>query len=103
MNFLQMLLMILLKIFIPTDRDLSLENVITPINTSNFSFIDNPLTVQEVNEAIIKLKPKNSLDFEGISTNFLKNIAPIISKPLFFIFKLSFSTGSFQPNSKLQK
>ena len=37
-----------------------------------FSFTDNPLTMGEVSEAINDLKPKNSLDFEGILTNFIK-------------------------------
>ena len=70
----------------PTDQDLSLENTQSTLPNTNFkfNFIDNPLTLQEVNDAILKLNPKTSLDYDGISTRFLKIVAPIISKPLFY-------------------
>ena len=65
----------ILKNIHPTDRDLTKETITQNANIQfPFSFTDNPLTMGKISEAINDLKPKNSLDFEGISTNFIKKI-----------------------------
>ena len=46
-----------------------------------------------INEALSKLKNKNSCGPEGISTNLLKFIAPSILDPLSHLLNLSFKSG----------
>ncbi len=73
------------------------------LNKINFSFNDHPLTILEISDAINMLKAKNTPDFEGISTNFLKKIAKSILKPLLYIFKCSFSNGVVPKQLKIAK
>ncbi len=60
----------------------------------SFNFESIPLTHTEVIESIYQLQNKNTLDFEGISSNFIKKIATPILYPLYLIFKNSFSSGT---------
>ncbi len=49
------------------------SNIIQPTtNTPLFSLTLNPLTYQETYDAILQLKQKNTLDHDGISSNFIK-------------------------------
>ena len=85
------------------------DNFDIPINnnyqnlTPSFSFELNPLTFEEVREAIDQLKPKNSTDIDGLSTNFLKKISNSIIKPLHTVFHSSLSTGSVPRQLKIAK
>ena len=87
---------------VPTDHTME-----TPSNNDNlnpaFSFSLNPLTNTEICEAIDQLKPKNTADFEGISSNFIKKISSSIIRPLFLVFKSSFCTGVVSPQLKIAK
>ena len=72
-------------------------------NGPNFSFTLNPLTTTEVSDAIAQLKSKHTLDFEGISTTFLKKISDVIVKPLYMLFKNSLETGVIPSQLKIAK
>ena len=72
-------------------------------NFPKFSLFLNPISYSETHEAILQLKSKNSTDQDGISTNFIKKIAPIISEPLYYIFKKSFETGIVPTQLKVAK
>ncbi len=75
----------------PTNSDFTTK---PPQNTDfSFNFDSIPLTQTEVIEAIHQIKPKNTADIDGISSNFVKKIASPISFPLYIIFKNSFLTG----------
>ncbi len=88
----------------PTKQDhSSLINPPRIHNLSTFSFHDNPLTIKEITDAIDNLKPKNSVDLEGISTNFIKKISSAVLKPLYFIFSSSFKDGIVPSQFKISK
>ena len=50
-----------------------------------------------------KLKPKNSCGPDNISTNLLKQILPIIIKPVCYLFNLSLQTGYIPAELKTAK
>ena len=56
-----------------------------------------------INEALSKLKNKNSSGPDKISTNLLKYIAPSIMSPICHLFDLSFKTGYIPTNLKTAK
>ena len=67
----------------------------------------NSMFINPVNEAevirIIKLcKPKDSMDYDDISMWVLSKIAPQVVKPFVHIFNLSFSTGIFPCEMKME-
>ncbi len=72
-------------------------------NAPTFSLTLNPLTYQETYDAILQIKPKNTLDFNEISSNFIKKIAVPISEPLLYIFQKSFETGIVPNQLKVAK
>ena len=51
------------------------------------------MTPDIINDALKKLKIKNSSGPEKISTNLLKSIIPIIMGPICHLFNLSLKTG----------
>ena len=57
----------------------------------NFVFAN--MTPDIINDALKKLKSKNSSGPDKISTNLLKSIIPIIMGPICHLFDLSFKTG----------
>jgi len=57
----------------------------------NFVFAN--MTPDIINDALNKLKNKNSFGPDKTSTNFLKSIIPIIMGPICHLFNLSFKTG----------
>ena len=57
------------------------------------SFTDIAFTFDDVFNALAKLKSKNSCGPDGLSSAFLKNLAPSISFPLMLIFSQSFQCG----------
>ncbi len=63
----------------------------------------NPITYTETYDAILQLKAKSSTDFEGLSSKFIKKIAAVISEPLFYLFKMSFQTGTVPTQLKVAK
>ena len=68
----------------------------------------NSMFINPVNEAevirIIKLcKPKDSMEYDDISMWVLSKIAPQVVKPLVHIFNLSFTTGIFPCEMKIEK
>ena len=65
---------------------------------SSVNFVFANTTPSIINEALIKLKSKNSSGHDKISSNMLKVIAPTIMAPLCHLFNLSFKTG-FIPTS----
>ena len=56
-----------------------------------------------IEEIIDSLESKGTLDIEDLSSTFLKKIAPLISRPLAFIFNLSFSCGVFPSRLKVSR
>ena len=65
----------------------------------NFVFAN--MTPDIINDALKKLKSKNSSGPDKISTNLLKSIIPIIMGPICHLFDLSFKTGFIIFCSKL--
>ena len=57
----------------------------------NFVFAN--MTPDIINDALSKLKNKNSSGPDNISTNLLKSIMPSIMGPICHLFNLSFKTG----------
>ncbi len=64
-----------------------------PQNMNSFSLKNIPVTENEIIEATLSLKSKNTTDFNGISSNFFKKIISFIITPIHYIFKLSFENG----------
>ena len=62
-------------------------------NPCNENFVFANMNHNIINEALSKLKNKNSCGPDGISTNLLKFIAPSILDPLTHLLNLSFKTG----------
>ena len=81
--------------------------IVNPKNNKNltpsFNFSLNPLTIEEVLDSIEQLKPKNSTDFDGISTNFIKKISDVIIRPLFLVFNSSLTSGTVPTQLKIAK
>ena len=67
-------------------------------NPSSENFVFANTTPSIINEALKKLKSKNSSGHDKISSSMLKFIAPAIMTPLCHLFNLSFKTG-FIPTS----
>ena len=85
----------------------NLSKRIPPSNKDFSEYLDNPcsknfvfanITPAIINEALSKLKSKNSSGHDKISSNMLKFIAPTVIQPLCHLFNLSFKTG-FIPES----
>ena len=72
-------------------------------NENTFSFTNIPLTENEVLEAVYSLKDKNTLDFNGISSSFLKKIMPYIITPIKHVFELSLTNGIVPKQLKIAK
>ena len=72
-------------------------------NSPIFRFSDYQITEIEIVETIEQLKPKTSLDYNNISTKFLKNITQHISYPLQILFSKSFETGVVPDQLKVAK
>ena len=88
----------------PTKSQLTTQKIKPSPNIQvPFSFNDNPLTIQEISNAIDSLKPKNTLDFEGISSNFLRKISCAILKPLFYVYRSSFKNSVVPSQFKTAK
>ena len=67
---------------------------INSIHPFNF----NQIGEEDVVNVIDKLPSKTSSGVDGISTNLLKDIKYIISKPLTLIINQCLETGDFHPN-----
>ena len=79
-----------------------LESV--PANNSHkFSFSNNPITREEIIEAISLLKNKNTPDQDGLSTSLVKKIANELASPLHLIFSKSYETGIIPNQLKIAK
>ena len=68
-----------------------------------FSLSDSPLTTQEIVDCTKMLKDKSSLDFNGLSSSFVKKIIRSIANPLCHIFSLSFISGDIPSQLKTAK
>ena len=73
------------------------------VPVSSFKFLDEPLTLSEIQSSIDQLKNKATVDSDGISSIFLKKIALTISKPLLLIFTKSFTDGEIPQQLKCSK
>jgi hypothetical protein len=60
-----------------------------------------PASESEVIHAINNLKPKDSVGYDGISINIIKQCAHLLSKPLTFIFNHSLLSGIYPERCKL--
>ncbi len=72
-------------------------------NNNKFSLFNIPLTENEILEATASLKDKKTLDFNGISSYFIKKTISSYVTPLVHIFKLSFSQGVVPSQLKIAK
>ena len=68
-----------------------------------FKFVNNPLRRSEIADAISQLKNKPTLDDNGISSAFVKNISHNLIEPLFHIFDESFRSGDIPHQMKIAK
>ena len=85
---------------IPKSNKLFTDYLDNP-TTENFVFAN--MRPDIINEALSKLKNKNSSGPDKISTNLLKYIAPSIMRPICHLFDLSFKTGYIPTNLKTAK
>ena len=69
----------------------------------NTTFVFEPVTVDIVKSIILGLKSKSSFGLDGISTNLLTHLEPLLSKPISLIINQSFATGVFPEKLKLAK
>ena len=76
---------------IKQDSNNSFVNCLKGSYQSNFYF--NPITENELEVEMKKMKSKKSCRYDGISIDIAKLIAKEISKPLAHIFNLTFLTG----------
>src|SRR5207253_3387061 len=60
-------------------------------------------TVTEVRDILKSLKPSDAVGPDGFSSNFYKQIAMVVCRPLASIFSLSFSTGTLPSAWKTSK
>jgi len=67
------------------------------------NFIFANVTPEIILETLAKLKSKNSIGCDNISTKLLKDIIPFILLPLTHLFNLSFKTGYIPDNYKCAK
>jgi Reverse transcriptase (RNA-dependent DNA polymerase) len=89
---------------IPNPIDISsFDPLINNACDSSFKFSDSPLTKSEISEAIDQLKPKTSLDLNGISSKFVKKLSLTLSTPLYHIFSKSFESGQLPTQLKTAK
>ncbi len=91
------------------------EKLLTEIPTTNYSFRDflpppmansifvEPLTPVSVFNLIKSIKPKPSVDIDGISMYLLSNLAEGICSPLSSIYNLSIQTGIFPDKLTISK
>ena len=84
-----------------TDKLTDPPHLTVPV--SSFKFLDEPLTLSEIQSSIDQLKNKATVDSDGISSIFLKKIALTISKPLLLIFTKSFTDGEIPQQLKCSK
>ena len=78
-------------------------NVPPDRNTPLFSLNDNPITNDEIVNAINSLKNKKTMDYNLISSSFVKKISCELATPLGLIFKSSFATGYVPKQLKIAK
>ena len=62
-----------------------------------------PISTLELCECAKDLQSKNSLDANGLSSSFVKNIITLIAKPITHIFNSSLNTGNLPTQLKLAK
>ena len=72
-------------------------------NTPQFSFNNDPITREEIINAISLLKNKNTPDHDGLSTSLVKKIANELVVPLHLIFSKSYETGDVPNQLKIAK
>ena len=65
----------------------------TLTGTQLFHSSEQPLTLDEMNDALEMLDSKTSLDWHGLSMQFLKKCFFVIAEPVKHIFNLSLSNG----------
>ena len=81
--------------------NLSLPCTVSPYREHSIYFA--PITLEEINEAIINLKNKPSTGFDGITANMLKIVKDNILHQLVYLFNLSINQGCFPDTLKLAK
>ena len=72
-------------------------------NPNSFSFFLTPTNFLEVIKISNDLKSSSSCGFDGINSSVIKSVISFISRPLAYIFNLTFTTGSFPSNLKVAK
>ena len=77
------------------------KDYLNPVVNLNFSFV--PVTESTVLNVISSLKASTSVGFDDISTNILKNIAPVIIQPLTVIINQSLISGIVPSKLKISK
>jgi hypothetical protein len=80
------------------ESNISYEHYMPPPTPQNFVFAN--VTQDLILETLAKLKPKNSLGGDNISTKLLKYIISPIAPTLTHLFNLSFKTGYIPDNYK---
>lgn len=74
-----------------------------PNLSSLFNLSDLHLTISDIEDGLENLNAKTSLDSDGICNLFLVNCSKFVSLPLFIIFNMSLSTGTFLDHWKISQ
>ena len=77
-----------------------LQNYLEKIQINPESMFFEPASLQEVSNIIHSLKPKNSSGYDDISNNLVKELHPVILKPLTEVINRSLQEGIFPDNMK---
>ena len=72
-------------------------------NKNDLSFYVDPTAASHITDAASKIKPKNSLDVNNISTKMMKYTINDIATPMSHIINLTFSTGIIPDGMKIAK
>ena len=77
-----------------------LQNYLERIQINPKCMFFEPVTLQEVSNIIQSLKPKNSSGYDDISNKLIKELHPIILKPLTEVINRSLQEGTFPDDMK---
>lgn len=73
------------------------------VNVGPYQFHWNVVTVEDVLNVVAKLKSSSSMDFFGMSNNFVKEVVAYIAEPLSMCINLCLEEGTFPSFLKISK
>ena len=72
-------------------------------NKCNIFQPENALSINELKDAFYSLKTNKSPDYDGISSNIIKQYFGTLNRPLHYIYNISLQTGVFPEEMKIPR